>query len=193
MTFEPGSLRVIFMMGHNNGSVQITGINVEMPDVGLPPVGEQLNTNSHFKRDNYSWGMPNRKLTPWAFSNLATHRILKINVKKGNPKKVWATSLSQAIACSLPKATRVKLKVRARSQTPGAIFDIYLEGKGRQKERLIKLPNQKIEQDWLWFTGEAIMPKSYKLREVRIVLYLGHKEQEIEFDKIELLRIADAP
>lgn len=185
--FPPGGVRIYFRMGYNDGNVLITDISVDMPDGGMPPLGQPLNFNSDFSCDRSGWSIPgNKSKCEYTFYDLLTHRVLKMDIKQGNPKKPWAVSIVQSIACSMPKETHVKLLVRARSPTPDAVLYIYLEGKGKYKERLIKLPNQKLGEDWQWFTAEATMPKDYKPREVRIMMQLAAKEQIIEFDKVEL-------
>jgi hypothetical protein len=189
--FEPGGVRLYFPMGDNDGMVYLTDITMDMPETGLPPAGQPLNTNHDFARDRSGWGIPgDQNKCEYSFADLATHRIMKIDIKQGNPKKPWDVSITQGIACKMPKDTHVKLLVRARSQTPDAVMNIYVEGKGGHKERLIKLDNQKLSEDWQWYTGEAVMPKDYNPYEVRTVLQLAFKQQVIEFDQIELVHMA---
>ena len=60
--YAPGALRAYFRMGHNDGSVQITDVTVDMPDSGLPPVGEPLNFNHVFTVYQAGWSLPSTKL-----------------------------------------------------------------------------------------------------------------------------------
>lgn len=189
--FTPGSVRLYFPMGHNDGQVLLAGISVDMPDSGLPPVGEPLNFNDHFKFNQSGWWLPsNKEKSEWSFSVLGRHQIMKLDVKQGNPPKPWEVSITQGIWCNMPKNTHVKLLVRARSQTPNASMHIFLEGKDRHKERLVKLPDQKLSDDWQWFAAEAVMPRDYVPGDVRIVLQVGAMQQVLEFDQIALLHMA---
>lgn len=194
VNFTPGSIRVYFPMGHNDGTVQITDVTVDRPDSGLPDVGEPLNFNHVFSLNQSGWNLPStskKDRCEWSFYNLANHRIMKMDVKQGNPPKPWEVSISGYIKCNVPKNTKAKLIVRARSQTPDATFNLYLEGKGRHKERLVKLPNQKLSEDWKWFTYEVVIAKDSASNDIRIILQIGGMQQVIEFDQIALVRMAD--
>lgn len=192
--FTPGSIRVYFPFGQNDGTVQLADISVEMPDSGLPPVGEPLNFNHVFAADQAGWSLPStsqKDKCEYSFFDLATHRVLKMDVKQGNPPKPWEVSITNYIKCNVPKNTKAKLMVRARSQTPDATFNLFLEGKDRHKERLVNLPDQKLGEDWKWYTSEVVIAKDAKPNDIRIVLQLGAMQQVIEFDQIGLIRMAD--
>ncbi|MFG0250562.1 MAG: carbohydrate binding domain-containing protein [Phycisphaeraceae bacterium JB051] len=187
--YTAGDLRILFNMGHANGTTYIADVSLDCPKTTLPPMDFPLNANDQFSREHYSHSIPRGKRAQSSFTGKGDDCYMTVKIVDPDPKKGWVVTHGQTINYAIPASTKLKLMVRARSKTPGAKFSIHFEGKERHKQRLISMTDIKPTDDWQWFEKTTTLKQAIGFREGRLITHLGYLEQEIDFDQIILKQI----
>ncbi|MAX26757.1 MAG: hypothetical protein CMJ19_19870 [Phycisphaeraceae bacterium] len=183
--YAPGDLRVYALFGLDAGELTITDIHLEVEGAGLAPAGQAINPNATFAHKNSNWWYNSKKMDMKLLKD-GSEDYIQFTTKDIDPKKRWEASLSERIYTALPKDSKVKLVAVMRSPTQGAKIDLFLQGKGGHKERLINAAGIKLTDTWETYEFNATMDKDYEPRECTITSLLGYMDQIIEIKSITL-------
>jgi hypothetical protein len=183
--YAPGDLRVYALFGLDAGELTITDIHLQVEGAGLAPVGTAINPNATFSHKNNNWWYNTKKMDMKMLKD-GKDDYIQFTTKDVDPQKRWEHSLNSRVYSPLPKDSKVKLVAIMRSPTPGAKIDLFLQGKGGHKERMINASGIKLTDSWQTYEFNATMPKDYEARECSITSLMGYMEQVVEIKTLML-------
>lgn len=183
--YAPGGLRTYFLFAHDTGWATVADVHLEISGAGVVPVGLPINANDAFQNKLTGWTY-NKKTVEVELLKEDNKPFARVTSKSPDAKKFWLCSFATRLASPLKADSKIKITATFRSPTPDAKFELFMEGKGGHKDRMIKDNNIKPTSEWQTMQWQGVVKKDRIANECSIKIFFGHKEQTLDIKNITL-------